>query len=172
VTLAVHPWFGEELSVVSVYGRQAVCAETAEGQLRLLPVAWTTLRPRAAPLVVGRRPVRLAPEGLRELALWLAARPHGFEAADAQKVGHFDKQMQNRYPDGLHHQREADGNRSSRLRLRAGECDGGDGTSATDVGDGQVPAPGAGTATAVVGEAGPTGARQRARAQGTRRGTR
>jgi hypothetical protein len=48
--------------------------EQADGQLRLLPVAWTDLVPQPAALAVEGRPVRLAPDALRELGAWVAAR--------------------------------------------------------------------------------------------------
>ena len=97
----------------SAYGRDAVWVETSDGKLRLLPLAWTTLRPRPEPLAVEGRAVRLAPEALRELTAWVAARAPEPEASDGgriaaggttneggQEVGHFDKHMQTRDPDG------------------------------------------------------------------------
>jgi hypothetical protein len=43
--------------------------------------------------------VRLAPEALRELAAWVVARiPDSHRSG--QEVGHFDKQAENRLPDG------------------------------------------------------------------------
>jgi hypothetical protein len=74
VTLAVHPLFGRELAVHSSYGPEAVWAETRDGKLRLLPLAWTSLRPRGEPLVHKGQAVRLAPEALLELAAWVGAR--------------------------------------------------------------------------------------------------
>jgi hypothetical protein len=68
VALAVHPRFGEEVAVVSAYGRNGVRVETFDEQLMFLPLAWTTLRPRAEPLVLKGRAVLLGPEALRELA--------------------------------------------------------------------------------------------------------
>ncbi|MBI4589739.1 MAG: ATP-binding protein [Candidatus Rokubacteria bacterium] len=41
--------------------------EQPDGQLRLLPIAWTDLAPRAAAMTVKGRPVRLAPGALRKL---------------------------------------------------------------------------------------------------------
>lgn len=74
MTLAVHPLFGEEVSVVAMYGRHGVWAETSDGKLRLLPVAWTSLHPRREPLEMGGRSVRLSPEALGELSAWVSAR--------------------------------------------------------------------------------------------------
>ena len=56
------------------YGRHALRVEQADGHLRLLPVAWTDLVPRPAALAVQGRPVRWAPEALRALGAWVAAR--------------------------------------------------------------------------------------------------
>jgi hypothetical protein len=103
VTLTVHPRFGEELDVLRPYGRQAVWVETSEQRVITLPLAWTTLCPRPEPLVARGRTVRLAPEALRELAGWVAARARDAEALEGQKgqeVGHFDKYMVNRDTDG------------------------------------------------------------------------
>jgi hypothetical protein len=76
VTLAVHALCGEELIVTATYGRSAVRAETADGRIRLLPLAWTNLQPRPEPLAVEGRIVRLAPDALRSLASWIGARVH------------------------------------------------------------------------------------------------
>jgi len=77
VTLAVHPLRGEELTVTAAYGRGAVRAETADGTIRLLPLAWTSLQPRPDPLALDGHVVRLAPEALRALASWVHARVDG-----------------------------------------------------------------------------------------------
>lgn len=74
VTLAVHPLFGQELAVRSAHGPDGVRVETADGKLRLLPLAWTSLRPRGEPLAHEGQLVRLAPEALLELAAWVKAR--------------------------------------------------------------------------------------------------
>jgi hypothetical protein len=86
VTLAVHPLCGEELVVTAAYGRSAVRAETADGRIRLLPLAWTSLQPRPDPLAVEDRVVRLAPDALRSLASWIRAR------VDNQKLGLADRE--------------------------------------------------------------------------------
>jgi hypothetical protein len=72
--LPVHPLYGQQVEVVERYGRHALRVEQPDGQLRLLPVAWTDLVPRPAALAVQGRPVRLAPEALRALGAWVAAR--------------------------------------------------------------------------------------------------
>jgi hypothetical protein len=72
--LPIHPLYGARLEVVARYGRHALRVEQPDGRLRLLPVAWTDLVPRPAALVVEGRPVRLAPEALRQLGAWVAAR--------------------------------------------------------------------------------------------------
>jgi hypothetical protein len=74
IRLPVHPLYGEPVEVVERYGRHALRVEQPDGHLRLLPVAWTDLVPRPAALAVQGRPVRLAPDALRELGAWGAAR--------------------------------------------------------------------------------------------------
>jgi hypothetical protein len=74
IRLPVHPLYGEPIEVVDRYGRHALSVEQPDGQLRLLPIAWTDLVPRPAALTGKGRPVRLAPEALRELDAWVAAR--------------------------------------------------------------------------------------------------
>jgi hypothetical protein len=94
IRLPVHPLCGARLEVVARYGRHALRVEQPDGQLRLLPVAWTDPVPRPAALVVQGRPVRLAPDALRELGAWVAARtrrgrsPEKLDAvhADARKL--------------------------------------------------------------------------------------
>jgi hypothetical protein len=74
IRLPVHPLYGERVEVVARYGRHALRVEQPDGQLRLLPIAWTDLVPRPAPLTVKGRPVRLAPDAMRDLDAWVAAR--------------------------------------------------------------------------------------------------
>jgi len=77
IRLPVHPLFGERVEVVGRRGRHVRQVEQPDGQLRLLPIAWTDLIPRPAALTVEGQPVRLAPGALRELAAWVAARING-----------------------------------------------------------------------------------------------
>jgi hypothetical protein len=87
--LPVHPLCGARLDIVARYGHHTLRVEQSDGRLRLLPVAWTDLMPRPAALVVDGRPVRLAPEALRQLGAWVAARitpggpPGKLDSADA-----------------------------------------------------------------------------------------
>ena len=74
IRLPVHPLYLKRVEVVGRYGRHALRVEQPDGQLRLLPVAWTDLVPRPAALAVRGRRVRLAPDALRELGAWVAAR--------------------------------------------------------------------------------------------------
>jgi hypothetical protein len=89
IRLPVHPLYGQPVEVVDRYGRHALRVEQSDGQLRLLPIAWTDLVPRPAALTVKGRPVRLAPEAMRELGAWVAARlssrrsPEKLDAVDA-----------------------------------------------------------------------------------------
>ncbi len=52
IRLPVHPLYGERVEVVARYGRHALRVEQPDGQLRLLPVAWTDLVPRPAALAL------------------------------------------------------------------------------------------------------------------------
>ncbi len=157
VTLAIHPRFGEELPVRQTYGRSAVWVETPEERLIKLPRAWTTLFPRTDPLTAQGRPVRLAPDALRELAAWVAARTADAEARngkDGQEVGHFDKHMENSDPDGGFSDEPAD--RHEEAGVAAGD------------GERSSTATGRDSAAAVVGQAGPSGAHGTQRERGTR----
>jgi hypothetical protein len=113
IRLPVHPLCGARLEVVARYGRHALRVEQPDGQLRLLPVAWTDLVPRPAALVVKGRPVRLAPAALRELAVWVAARArrgHSPEKLDAVPAGARTLKLDAAPTDGaagLHHDGES-----------------------------------------------------------------
>jgi len=74
IRLPVHPLYGRRVEVVARYGRHALRVEQPDGQLRLLPVAWTDRVPRPAALAVTGRPVHLAPDALRQLGAWVAVR--------------------------------------------------------------------------------------------------
>lgn len=74
ITLRVHPLFGQPILVLRRYGPDAVWAELQDGRLTILPIQWTSLRPRPKPLRYQGRPVRLAPEAVRALAGWVTAR--------------------------------------------------------------------------------------------------
>jgi hypothetical protein len=87
--LPVHPLCGARFEVVARYGR-ALRVEQPDGRLRLLPVAWTDLIPRPAAHVVKGRPVRLAPEVLRELRAGVAARTRRGESPEKLDAGPAD----------------------------------------------------------------------------------
>jgi len=72
--LPVHPLCGERVEILERYGHYGLRVELPDGQMRLLPVAWTDLRPRAAPPVIQGRLSRLAPAALRQLSVWVGAR--------------------------------------------------------------------------------------------------
>jgi hypothetical protein len=82
IRLPVHPLCGERVDIIARYGRHALRVEQPDGQLRLLPIAWTDLAPRPAALTVQGRPVRLAPGVLRELATWVGARMSRSESSE------------------------------------------------------------------------------------------
>jgi hypothetical protein len=74
LTLAVHPWFGEEVTVRRVYGTDAVMIERESGEVRIIPTRWTDLQPRLEAAMVEGRAVYLVPEAARALCRWIAAR--------------------------------------------------------------------------------------------------
>jgi len=78
------------VEIVARYGRHALRVEQADGQLRLVPVAWTDLLPRPAALAVRGQPVRLAPDVLRELGAWVAARISGCRSPENLDFGGAD----------------------------------------------------------------------------------
>lgn len=77
VTLEIHPLYGQELEVVRSYGADGVWVELSSGERRLLPVRWTSLRPRRDPLQVQGQLVRLDPDAARQLSCWVADRRNG-----------------------------------------------------------------------------------------------
>ncbi|MCP3882754.1 MAG: hypothetical protein GY701_30820 [Sulfitobacter sp.] len=62
------------MTVYAVYGRHSVRVEADDGERFILPVAWTNLRPRSAPLQWEGRSVVLAPSTLLAVDAWVAAR--------------------------------------------------------------------------------------------------
>src|SRR5262249_30261652 len=72
--------------LVAADGRHAVGAGPPDGRLRLLPLAWTSLQPRPAPLALDGRPVRLDPAALREMAAWVVARRPARRFRDREEV--------------------------------------------------------------------------------------
>lgn len=77
---------GQELAVRSSYGPDIVLAETGDGELRQLPVTWTSLRPRRNPLDHRGQAVRLDPAALLELAAWVGARAGLSTRTDGEKL--------------------------------------------------------------------------------------
>ena len=112
IRLPVHPLYRKQVEVVGRYGRHALRVEQPDGQLRLLPVAWTDLVPRRAALALRGRRVRLASDALRELGAWVAARitSHGSpEKLDSLDGGARELKLDAAPPDGAavpHHDGE------------------------------------------------------------------
>jgi len=71
--------------VVSNYGRHAVRAETVDGKLIQVPLAWTSMCPRPDPLRFRGQPVRLAADALREMVAWVAARKPMLQPTENKK---------------------------------------------------------------------------------------
>ena len=79
LTLTIHPRCGDPVEVLRRFGPDAVWIEFADGQVTIVPRTWTSLVPRAAPMSVNDRPVRLAPDAAIKLARWITARCTGVE---------------------------------------------------------------------------------------------
>jgi len=60
--------------VLLTHGHDALRVETQEGEHLIVPTAWTNYRPRRSLPEVGGRTVLLAPEAMKELAAYVAAR--------------------------------------------------------------------------------------------------
>ena len=97
IRLPVHPLYGERVEVLARYGRHALRVEQPDGQLRLLPVAWTDLVPRPVALTLKGPPVRLAPDALRELGAWVAVRVSS--TSPPEKVNAIDEAAHKLEPD-------------------------------------------------------------------------
>lgn len=74
ITLAVHPWHGETVGVVRIYGSHAVCVERETGARRIIPASWTSLVPQVRYLTSDGKAVRIGPQAAHQLAHWIAAR--------------------------------------------------------------------------------------------------
>ena len=85
IALEVHPLFGEQIYVGASHGPDAVWAETSDGRLRIIPVAWTDLEPRRPALSLGQKRVRIDPRSARSLAAFVQSR-----IADAEKSQKLD----------------------------------------------------------------------------------
>ena len=72
------------------YGAGAVRAETADGKVILLRLDWTELGLGRPPLELDGRPVRFAPEALRELVRWVDKHLEatGEQSGSCKEVGH------------------------------------------------------------------------------------
>ena len=74
ITLAVHPWHGETVGVLSTWGNDGAYIERENGTRRIVPASWTSLVPRVDCRLADGRAVRLGPETALELVRWVAAR--------------------------------------------------------------------------------------------------
>ena len=74
VTLLVHPWHGETVTVLKPFGPDAIWIERRDGDVRIVPLAWTALSPRAVPGRVVPASARLSPESALGLVAWVRAR--------------------------------------------------------------------------------------------------
>jgi len=74
ITLTVHPWCGELVSVVRGHGEDAVWVEREDGDLRIVPACWTALVPRVRLVGPNGQSGRLSLEASLELSRWVLAR--------------------------------------------------------------------------------------------------
>ena len=70
----MHPKFGEKIYVGAHYGPDAVWAETLDGRLTIIPVAWTDLQPRRPAISIGSKVVRLDSQTTKSLAEFVHSR--------------------------------------------------------------------------------------------------
>jgi hypothetical protein len=74
VTLSIHPRFGQTIVILRRYGPSSVWAEYSDGELTILPRAWTSLVPRLSDARLGERTVKLTIDVMLELTGWVDAR--------------------------------------------------------------------------------------------------
>ena len=80
ITLRVHPWFGETVTVFRKFGKDTVWIERPGYERRIVPLIWTDLHPLPAPPEVDGKPVRLSVAGALALSAWVSSR-----SADGQQ---------------------------------------------------------------------------------------
>lgn len=90
---------GQEVAVRASYGRDIVLVEMDDGELRRLPVGWTSLCPRRDPLKHRGRAVRLDPEALLQLVGWVEARVERPGPLGSEKLAPQIREGENRMQD-------------------------------------------------------------------------
>ena len=83
ITFAVHPWHGENVTVLQSYGDRAVVVERENGDRRIIPVSWTSLVPLVSCRVSDGRTIRITPQAAIELSRWVSIKldsKHGGKA--------------------------------------------------------------------------------------------
>jgi hypothetical protein len=75
----VHPWHGQVVTILRS-GSDAVWVEREFGEVRIIPISWTSLRKQLTSRHLADRGVRLAPDAALRLARWVAARRNGEES--------------------------------------------------------------------------------------------
>jgi hypothetical protein len=99
ITLAIHPRFGEEVTVQWTYGARAVRVETDQNRRFIMPTVWTDLKPRPSWGEHAGIVVHLDPWALHELAGWIEVRTKKVDK-ESQRLAHVKKCHQTRHPDG------------------------------------------------------------------------
>jgi len=82
ITLAVHPWYGENVAVLQSFGNSAVWVEREDGDRRIIPIFWTSLVPAASSALCDGRTIRISPQAAIDLSRWVSSRldgKHGIE---------------------------------------------------------------------------------------------
>ena len=74
ITLAVHPWYGENVAVLQSFGDRAVWVEREDGDRRIIPLSWTSLVPEVSSRLSDGRTIRIAPQAAFELSRWVSIR--------------------------------------------------------------------------------------------------
>lgn len=87
MTLRVHPLHGQTVEISRNHGPAAVWAETQDGRLTILPMAWLDTVRRVTPDCEPGA-AKLAIEALAQLARWVEARKEAMSSQDCREVGH------------------------------------------------------------------------------------
>jgi hypothetical protein len=77
ITLAVHPWYGEDVAVLQSFGDRAVVVEREDGDRRIIPVFWTSLAPLVSCGLSDGRTIRVSLQAALELSRWVSTRRDG-----------------------------------------------------------------------------------------------
>jgi hypothetical protein len=74
IVLAVHPWHGEDVTVLQSFGDRAVVVEHENGDRRIIPVSWTSLVPLVSIRFSDGRTIRISSQAAIDLSRWVSSR--------------------------------------------------------------------------------------------------